>query len=142
MNNIDLEELTPADRALAGAARARLRASESLNYVETARLAATRAQIRELMQADRRSAPAWGWLAAPVAIAAIAFSVLRPSTAPHVPAAVTAAAPTAPSVPALPVNDATADALMWVSDEAGPEFYQDLEFYQWLQSRPPTEPSA
>jgi len=40
------------------------------------------------------------------------------------------------------VNAVSGDALMWVSDEAGPDFYRDLEFYEWLQSRSPTEPNA
>jgi len=40
------------------------------------------------------------------------------------------------------VNATAPDALVWLSDEAGPDFYRDLEFYQWLQSRSPTEPNA
>ncbi len=140
MNTTDLEQLTAADRAFVEAARSRLRASESLNYVEAARLSATRAQVRELVGQPRRSIPVWGWAAAPAAVALVALSVLR----------FTAVAPTSAPQPtadvlvelAADVNAPEPDALMWVSDEAGPDFYRDLEFYQWLQSRSPTEPNA
>ncbi len=140
MNAIDLQELDPADRAFALAASARLRASESLNYVEAARLAATRAQARELLSQPRGAIPAWGWLAAPAAVAAIAVSLVRFEPAAPLPEAL----PTAEALIELSaaVNAPAADALVWVSDEAGPDFYRDLEFYQWLQSRSPSEPNA
>jgi len=39
--------------------------------------------------------------------------------------------------PAIPVADAVNQtelaALEWAADEAGPDFYRDLEFYQWLE---------
>lgn len=140
MNSNDLTELAPADRAFAQLARAQLRASESLNYIESARLAATRAQVQELLAQPPTRLPAWGWLAAPALLAAVTFSGLRFD-------------PAAPSLPAAPnadvllelsadVNASTPDALVWVSDEAGPDFYRDLAFYEWLQSRSPTEPNA
>ena len=131
MTDTDLHDLATDDLAFARAARARLRASESLNYVEAARLAAARARACELREQPRFALPAWGWVAAAAALAVIALSALRlvPSTAP--PADVLAS-----------VNAVSGDALMWVSDEAGPDFYRDLEFYEWLQSRSPTEPNA
>ncbi len=136
MTDTDLQDLSTADRAFALAARGGLRASECLNYVESARLAATRAQARALLEKPRFAMPAWGWLAAPAALAVISLSVLRmQSPAP-------AAGPlVSPDVFAT-VNASSADALMWVSDEAGPDFYRDLEFYEWLQSRSPAEPNA
>lgn len=140
MNTIDLQDLDPADRAFAQAARLQLRASEHLNYVESARLAATRAKAREMLAKPAHPLTAWGWLAGSAAVAAMALLVLRFETAGQLPA-------THPSADVLiqlssDVNAAPADALMWVSDEAGPDFYRDLEFYQWLQSRSPTEPNA
>jgi len=140
MNATDLQDLAPADRAFAEAARTHLRASESLNYVEAARLAATRAQVREMVSQPRRAIPAWGWVAAPAAVAAVALSVLR-----FEPADVTPATqPSAETLVSLSaaVNAPSPDALVWESDEAGPDFYRDLEFYQWLQSQSPSEPNA
>ncbi len=146
MNTIDLQDLEASDRAFAEAARQRLRASESLNYVETARLAAARAQARELMVSPRM-APVWGWLAAPAAIAALAVLVLRWGPVADTGSAVSAMAIPQPAAEVLVgladgVNDSSPDALMWVSDEAGLDLYADLEFYQWLQSRSRSEPNA
>ena len=140
MTTIDLQELSHTDLAFAAKARQQLRASETLNYVEAARLAATRAQAREMLQTNHRQLPAWGWLAAPVAVAAVAFSLFRFDSSP----ALTQSPPTAAVLVQLStdVNAPAADALMWVSDEAGPDFYRDLEFYEWLQSRSPAKPNA
>lgn len=139
MNANDLQELPPADRAFASRLRLRLRASESLNYVESARLAATRAQARELVATPHRL-PAWGWLATPALLAAVTFSILHlnPAVSPQIPA------PNATVLMELSadVNASSGPALIWVSDEAGPDFYRDLEFYEWLQSRPRMEPNA
>jgi len=142
MNTIELQYFSPEERAFIEAAQRRLRGSESLTYVESARLAATRAQIRELVSrpAPTRSS-GWTWLAAPAAIAAVVFSVTRFHPADLAPPA----APTADVLEGLAsdVNAHTTAALVWVSDEAGPDFYRDLEFYEWLQKqRSPTEPNA
>ena len=139
MNTIDLDDLSPADRAFARAVRVQLRASEQLNYVETARLAATRARAQALI-APASHLPVWGWLAAPAAVAAIALSLMRvdsptPAVAPLLNADQLL-------VLSTDVNASPAAALEWVSDEAGPDFYRDLAFYEWLQSRSPTEPNA
>lgn len=140
MNTTDLQDLDPADRAFAQVARAQLRASESLNYVEAARLAATRAEVREIMAKPRSALPAWGWIAAPAAVAGIAVSLLgfEPAVTPVT---------LQPSADVLfelssAVNAASPDALVWESDEMGPDFYRDLEFYQWLHSRSSSEPNA
>ena len=139
MNTTELQTLAPQDRAFIEVAGAALRASEGLNYVEAARLSATRAQVRELMLRPRRSIPAWGWVAAPAAVAALLVSLHRfdllPATSPSQP-------PTELLATLSVVNAPQADALVWTTDEAGPDFYRDLEFYEWLQSRSSTEPNA
>lgn len=146
MNTANFQELPPADRAFAEVAQKHLRGSEQLNYVESARLAATRAQVRELINTPR-SNPLWAWIAAPAALAAVLISMLPFGLTSIQDKAISSAALSAPSAEVLvtlanPVNAASSDALSWVSDEAGPDFYSDLEFYQWLQSRSPTEPNA
>lgn len=142
MKNAHLTDLSPADRAFALQAGAALRATETLNAVERARLAATRAQARELVSEPQRGIPAWGWAAAPAAVAVVAISVLRFNSAPS--GDVVASIPPADVLIELAadVNAPASGALVWESDEAGPDFYRDLEFYQWLQSRSPTEPNA
>ena len=140
MNTYDLEDLSAADRAFAQEARLRLRASETLNYVEAARLSAARAQAREALTANRHGSPAWAWLAVPAALAAVTVSILRFS-----PFETTAYSQSAVDVQAqapIDVNVTDTAALEWVSDEAGPDFYRDLEFYEWLQSRSPAKPNA
>lgn len=146
MNNNHFQELAPADRVFAEVAQKKLRDSEQLNYVESARLAATRAQVRELINTPRYN-PLWAWIAAPAALAAVLVSMLPFGQSLMQNKATSSVALTAPSAEVLvtlanPVNADSADALSWVSDEAGPDFYRDLEFYQWLQSRSPTEPNA
>lgn len=142
MKNINFTDLAAADRAFAQMAHEQLRSTETLNAVERARLAATRAQVRELVSQPRHAMPVWGWAAAPAAIAVVAISVLRFTNAPGVDA-VSAVPPADVLIElAADVNAPSSGALMWVSDEAGPDFYRDLEFYQWLQSRSPTEPNA
>jgi|GEM_PF-3509489 len=139
MNANDLAELSTAERAFAQTVRAQLRASEQLNYIESARLAATRAQARALI-APAAHHLSWSWLAAPAAVAAIAFSLMRFDTS----APAIAPLPSSGALQALSgdVNASSADALEWVSDEAGPDFYRDLAFYEWLQSRSQMEPNA
>lgn len=144
MSTSNLQDLTPADRVFAELAQARLRASEGLNYVESARLSATRAQVRGLAAGPSPAMRGWGWLAVPAALAAVTFSVLRfdPAVAP----AATVQAPSAEDLLLLSslsdVNASTPAALEWEFDEAGPDFYRDLAFYQWLQSRSSSEPNA
>jgi hypothetical protein len=129
MTHADLNDLSPQERDLALALRSRLRASEGLNAVESARLSAARLRAREALATPRSAAMPWFWVALPAAaVAAVAVMMLRPQAVPEM----------APPV----VNAMAPDALMWMSDEAGPDFYRDLEFYQWLQSRSPTEPNA
>lgn len=115
-------DLAPADRAFAQLAQARLRATEVLDYTESARLAAARRRAVAALE-ERRSGLA-GWLLAPAALATIALSfVLLPNRLATPPA----------SAPA--VNGLETAALEWVVDEAGPEFYRDLEFYRWLEQQ-------
>ena len=141
MNATHLDELSPDDLAFARVAALRLRASETLDYVESAKLAATRAQLRALVAKPQPLLPVWAWVAAPAVFALVVFSALRlsPETAPHGPQPTTEVLVSL----AADVNASTSAALNWQPDEAGPDFYRDLEFYQWLQQqRSPTEPNA
>lgn len=120
MNNStsQFEDLSAADRAFAQLAQRRLRATEALDYTEAARLAAARR--RAVAALDERPAGINRWLLAPAAIATlvIGFALLPNRLA---------------SPPAAPaVNGLETAALEWVVDEAGPEFYRDIEFYRWL----------
>jgi hypothetical protein len=104
----NFEELDERDRALARKLRAQLLASEELDYVTQAKLSAARARA---VAATRR--PAGWWMAGGLTAAAVlaAVMVLRVPDA---------AAPSA------------ADTLELLTDELDPEFYQDLDMYQWL----------
>jgi hypothetical protein len=105
----DFEELDERDRALARKLRAQLRASEDFDYVTQARLSAARARA---VAASRR--PAGWWFATGGLTAAAVLAVVLVLRVPQT------AAPT------------TADSLELMTDELEPEFYQDLEMYQWL----------
>ena len=78
MTHATFDDLSAADRSFALAARQRLLATEELNYVESARLAATRRQAVALAQQPASSLPAWGWLAAPALLAALTIAWLQP----------------------------------------------------------------
>jgi hypothetical protein len=123
-------------------ARQRLRDSERLDYLESARLAAARARAVALLQPTAPRLPVWSWLATPALLAALSFVVLNPSLhrlqTPS--AASEASAELVASIGA--VNASSPSALEWGTDEAGLDFYRDLEFYEWLQSRSPPEPNA
>jgi hypothetical protein len=109
----DFEDLDERDRALARKLRAQLRAGEELDYVTRAKLSAARARA---VAATHR--PTGWWMAGGLTAASVlaAFLVLRmPNSA-------------APS---------TADTLELMTDELDPEFYQDLDMYQWLADSDP-----
>lgn len=124
MNN----DLTPEERQWSDSAGAALRRSETqLDAVLTARLRAARA--RALAEASARPAP---WIAAPglswlsgagvgatLAIGLLAWTLL-PKTA------------VLPE-PAGNVNLAGVDALELLTDEQGPDFYENLDLYLWLE---------
>jgi hypothetical protein len=115
-------DLSPADRAFAQVAQTRLRASEVLDYTESARLAAARRRAVAALE-ERRSGIA-AWLLAPAALATVALSfVLIPNRL------------VSPPTGASAVNGLETAALEWVVDEAGPDFYRDLEFYRWLEQQ-------
>ncbi len=117
MNN-DCNDLTPEERTWMESAGQALRASENeFDAVTTARLRAARA--RAMAAVSERNSP---WLlAAPAALtAALLAWTLLPRTALQ-PEPVTA------------VNLAGLDALELLTDEQGPEFYENLDLYLWLE---------
>lgn len=118
----DLAELSDADRTFALQARQALHASEALDFSESARLAAARHRaLAALERPERRRA----WLLAPAALAVALLIAVLPARL---------AVNTAPVAPvAVNANDLV--ALEWAADEAGPDFYRDLEFYQWLSQQ-------
>lgn len=103
-------ELTPEQRKLAARLRAALDSGRAVDAVTAARLAVARR--RALAAAAPRShAPLWAAALAASVIGALALSfVLQPG------------------------RDAAADDSLelLVYEEEGPEFYQDLELYEWL----------
>lgn len=108
------EELSPQQRELALRLRQALRESESLDYVTASKLAAARARA---LQPARSG---WNWAAGSGAVAAmLAVAILAPWRTPAPPAAVI-------------TDTAQLEALDALGDEMEPEFYEDLEFYQWL----------
>jgi hypothetical protein len=109
----DFDELNEHDRALAQRLRAQLRASEELDYVTQAKLASARARAVAAAGATAAPGNAGWWAAGGLTAAAVLAAVLVLRT-PH---------------SAMP---ATADALELLTDDVDPEFYQDLDMYQWL----------
>ena len=130
--HLNFSELNTADAALARRAQALLRASETLDWNTARRLDAARG--RALAAATARPAPVvLGWRLAPAAalVLALVGVWLMPA-----PVALDAGFST------VAVNRLPPDALEWVADEAGPGFYRDLEFYQWLEHHSPPKPNA
>ena len=122
-------DLTTEERRWADSAGKALRESEThVDAVTAARLRAARARALERVA----SAPSWTWVApampglpwlggigagATLGIALLAWALL-PRTA---------------AVPEVAVNLAGVNALELLTDEQGPEFYQDLDLYLWLE---------
>jgi len=104
----EFEDLDPADRALAQKLQERLRATEDLDYVTRAKLSAARA--RAVSALPRRTT--W-WMATGGLTAAAVLAVVLVLRMPQ-------------------ATTTTADALELMTDELEPEFYQDLDLYQWL----------
>lgn len=123
--------LPEADRAFALRAQQRLRASEALDYVESTRLAAARARAMSSVVPDRqRPAASWLAVAATIAVMAILMFPRAAQTPVSAPAALAA------------VNQTGIDALNWIAEPAGPQFYRDLAFYEWLQNQASHKPNA
>ncbi|HUS23787.1 MAG TPA: hypothetical protein VM369_02480 [Candidatus Binatia bacterium] len=120
MNDLDLERETELWFGRAGEA---LRESEQqLDAVTLMRLRAIRARaLAEARPVAARHAANW---AVPLAAAAgLATWALLPRLM------------VAPGPVAGPAEVASVDALDLMTDEHGPDFYRDLEFYAWLQAR-------
>lgn len=124
MNN----DLTPEERQWSDSAGEALRRSEiQLDAVLTARLRAARA--RALAEASTRpalwgAAPGLPWLSSVGAGATLAIGLLAWMLLPK-----TGVLPEAAGT----VNLAGADALELLTDEQGPDFYENLDLYLWLE---------
>jgi hypothetical protein len=104
--------LSPGQRQLAAQLRAGLEQGSAVDAVTAARLAAARRRALAAT-APPRHAPLWAAALAAGVIGALALGVqLRPR------------ADTAPAA------DDSLELLVY--EEEGPEFYQDLELYEWL----------
>jgi hypothetical protein len=115
MNN----ELDGEDQAFAQAMARKLRASENVDRDTAARLAVARR--RAVANAASRSP--WHWS---LPIGAFATGVLALAMTLY------------PRQAAEPAADAhVVDALDLLTDDKGPEFYRDLEFYRWLDQEHP-----
>ena len=109
----EFDELDEHDRDLARRLRAQLLASEELDPVTRARLAAARARAVGESGATAARHTGW-WLATGGLTAAAVLAVMLVLRTPQ------SAVPT------------TADSLELLTDDVDPEFYQDLDMYQWL----------
>jgi len=105
----------PQDERLAAELRRALRQSEAIDPAVAAQLRAARA--RALHAAPRRRP--WLWAVPAAAMAVLVAALWLPGRAPPAPAA--------------PLAGTAADAVEVLSDEQSPEFYQDLELYEWLE---------
>lgn len=116
---------TPDDE-IARRLREALRQSEAeIDPVTAIRLRAARARALEAAKPQRS-----GWLwAVPAATAATALLVAT-LWLPGTPGP-------APAVPVAPESVAM-EALDVLADEQGPEFYQNLELYEWLEQEAPS----
>ena len=100
--------------------RGLLRDSENLDMVTAAKLRAARARA---LDAARKPARPWVW-AVPAGAMAVLVATL------WMPAMQTATAPVPVAGPTL-----ASEALDVLVDEQSPEFYQDLEMYEWLEQQ-------
>lgn len=108
------------DDELAQGLRRALRDSETVDGMTAAKLRAARARALDAAPAGRP----WLWAVPAAAMAVLVAALWLPATPP---------AMTQPP----PVNAAgsalAADALDVLVDEQAPDFYQDLELYEWLE---------
>jgi len=100
--------------------RGLLRDSENLDMVTAARLRAARARALDVAQKPARP---WVW-AVPAAAMAVLVAALWMPAVQDPGAPVPAAGPTVAS-----------EALDVLVDEQSPEFYQELEMYEWLEQQ-------
>ncbi len=107
-------DLSPEQRRLAAQLRATLDAAP-LDAVTSARLGAARRRALDAMKTRRRT-PLWAGAAVAVGLVAALTLTLRPALEP---------------VATPGVDEASLDWIALAEDEA-PEFYEDLEFYEWL----------
>lgn len=99
------------------ALRRALRDSEQLDMVTRAKLSAARARA---IDAARRPARPWLWAVPAGATAVLVAALWMPGT------------PTTAPLPQAPGTAVASEALDVLTDEQSPDFYQDLELYEWL----------
>lgn len=131
MQNIEFPELDAKDQMLAAQLRATLRTSESLSPQELARLAQVRADIYSLSNPTTQQAAHsrhWTWLMVP------ALTVAAVSLGLHLQKNVLTLSGLKPEVA---VNHISITPFELASEQLDPTFYQDLEFYQWMESSTP-----
>ncbi|HSW12522.1 MAG TPA: hypothetical protein VLI06_06750 [Solimonas sp.] len=113
-----MNDIGPEQERFTAALRRALRDSESLDMVTAARLRAARARALDARPAARP----WLWAVPTAAMAVLVAALWLPATPP----AVTPQSP--PSTAKV-----ASEALDVLTDEQAPEFYQDLELYEWLE---------
>jgi hypothetical protein len=109
----DFEELSRDEERLALQVRRHLREGDELDPVVRSRLAAARARALEAA-APRRRHPLFAAVGSVAAALVLAVLVLLPERG-------------GPEVQAF-------DAIEVVTDEFGPEFYEDLDLYRWIDA--------
>lgn len=97
--------------------RRALRDSEQLDMVTRAKLRAARARA---IDAARAPARPWLWAVPTAAMAVLVAALWMPGT------------PTTAPLPQVPGTTVASEALDVLTDEQSPDFYQDLELYEWL----------
>ena len=107
-------DLSPEQRQLAAHLRATLDAAP-LDAVTSAKLGAARRRALAAAQ-PRRRAPLWAGAAVAASLVVVLALNLRPTLEPA----------------ATPGIDETSLDWIALAEEESPEFYEDLEFYEWL----------
>jgi len=114
-----MNSLPPEDERLAAELRRALRQSEALAPDVAAQLRAARARALDATPLRRP----WRW-ALPAAAMAVLVAALWLPLRP-------------PATSSAPAASGAADAVEVLTDEQSPDFYQDLELYEWLEQEGP-----
>lgn len=115
-----MNEGKPGEREFTDRVRKALRESEQLDYVTASRLSSAR---KRALESGRN--PRWQWAAISGALAAaLVVAVFAPWRSFELPD------------PPASADSAHLEVLDILGDEMEPEFYRDLELYQWLSQEP------